>query len=187
MSALSANDLFYLYRAPSGELVVLGEHLEHVSRRHAAQLRRQSIGIVRQHYHRSLPQELTVEEIVGLPGRLLGLPDGNGHVAALLERAGLAGKSTLRPRALSGGEQQRVALCAALAKQPRLLLADEPTGELDAASRDAVIDVLFDVASAGSTAVLIVTHDPAVAARAHRTIHVRDGRLAAEGTERPVL
>src|SRR5919199_6204028 len=137
MSALYADDLFYLYRAangdiaalrglsfeladgeivaalgpsgsgkstllalaggflrPSGgELVVLGEHLERLSRRQAARLRRASIGIIRQHYHRSLPQELTVEEIVTLPSRFLSLPNTNGHVAALLAQAGLARKA----------------------------------------------------------------------------------------------
>jgi ABC-type lipoprotein export system ATPase subunit len=176
-------------RPSSGELVVLGEHLERTSRRDAALLRRRQIGIVRQHYHRALPHELTVEEIVALPSRLLGEHLGNErkYVAGLLARAGLSDRAGARPSELSGGEQQRVALCAALAKQPRLLLADEPTGELDAETRDEVVDLLIELTADTDAAALIVTHDPEVAARAQRTIHVRDGRLAAEGTDRPVL
>jgi ABC-type lipoprotein export system ATPase subunit len=233
MSALSARDLFYLYRAvsgdvaalrglsleiadgeivaalgpsgagkttflalaagfvrpSSGELTVLGERFDHASRRRAAATRRDRIGIVRQHYHEALPHELTVEEIVALPRRLLGgsRREASGQVAALLERAGLADRTGARPPELSGGEQQRVALCAALAKQPRLILADEPTGELDADARDTVVELLVDLTRAFGAAALIVTHDTRVAERADRTIHVRDGRLAAEGTDAPVL
>ena len=176
-------------RPSSGELVVLGEHLEQLSHRDAAELRRRRIGIVRQHYHRALPRELTVEEIVSLPIRLLKQDQASGrkHVSELIERAGLGQLATAHPAELSGGEQQRVALCAALAKKPELLLADEPTGELDAVARDAVVDLLVDLTRASGTAALIVTHDERVALRADRTIHVRDGRLAGEGTERPVL
>jgi ABC-type lipoprotein export system ATPase subunit len=176
-------------RPSSGELVVLDEHLERASSTEAAKLRRRQIGIVRQHYHRSLPHELTVEEIVALPGRLIGRDRRyeRTHVAELLERAGLGDRARAHARELSGGEQQRVALCAALAKRPQLLLADEPTGELDADTRDTIVDLLLELTRSAGAAALIVTHDPLVAERAHRTIHVRDGRLAAEGTERPVL
>jgi ABC-type lipoprotein export system ATPase subunit len=233
MSALSARDLFYLYRSASGdvaalrglsleiangevvaalgpsgagkttflalaagfvrpssgELTVLGERFDRVSQREAAATRRHQIGIVRQHYHQALPHELTVEEIVALPNRLLGQSPSrrDTHVAALLERAGLADRAKARPLELSGGEQQRVALCAALAKQPKFILADEPTGELDAETRDTVIDLLLDLTRAFGAAALIVTHDTHVAERTDRTIHVRDGRLAAEGTDAPVL
>jgi len=173
----------------SGELVVLGEHLGRASQRDVIRLRRRQIGILRQHYHRALPRELRVAEIVGMPGQLLGYDQRkeHGRVTELLERAGLADRAGAYPKELSGGEQQRVALCAALAKRPRLLLTDEPTGELDSVSREAVVSMLLDLTSQTGTAALIVTHDPYVAGRTHRTIHVRDGRLAAEGSDRPVL
>jgi ABC-type lipoprotein export system ATPase subunit len=230
MPAVRAHDLFYLYRAPhgdvaalrglslevgagelvsvlgpsgagkstlldlcagwtqpsSGELSVLGLDLERASPRRSMQLRRASIGIVRQHYHRTLPSELTVEEIVGLPLRLAGRAD-RPRVAALLRTAGLTARAHARPAELSGGEQQRVAVCAALARSPRLLLADEPTGELDARTSTTLVDLLLELCHEARAAALIVTHDPAVAARTQRTIHLRDGRLAAEGTTRPVL
>ena len=173
----------------SGELTVLGHRFERASARELARVRRTSIGIVRQHYHRALPRELTVEEIVALPLRLLGTygRDERRRVAELVRVAGLRARSRARPAELSGGEQQRVAVCAALAKHPRLLLADEPTGELDARSTATVIDLLLELVTATGAAALIVTHDPQVALRTSRTIHVRDGRLAAEGTARPLL
>jgi ABC-type lipoprotein export system ATPase subunit len=173
-------------RPSSGALSVLGVDFERASERRRRQLRRASIGIVRQHYDRTLPQELTVEEIVSLPLRLIGRPD-HRRVADLLGTAGLAARADARPVELSGGEQQRVAVCAALVRAPRLLLADEPTGELDARTSSSLIDLLLELCHQAHTAALIVTHDPAVAARTQRTIHLRDGRLAAEGTTRPVL
>ena len=169
-------------RPSSGTLTVLGTP----AAEEIAHLRRSSIGIVLQHYHRSLPRELTVEEVVGFPLRLLGRPDA-GRVASLLRAAGLTHRARAYPNELSGGEQQRVAVCAALAKRPRLLLADEPTGELDAQSTDAVVGLMLELLAEAGAAALIVTHDPAVAAATQRTIHIRDGRLAAEGTTRPVL
>jgi ABC-type lipoprotein export system ATPase subunit len=173
-------------RPSSGALNVLGVDLEHASQRRRAQLRRASIGIVRQHYDRTLPHELTVQEIVSLPLRLIGRPDQR-RVADLLRTAGLAARADARPVELSGGEQQRVAVCAALARSPRLLLADEPTGELDARTSTVLVELLLELCHQAHAAALIVTHDPAVAARTQRTIHLRDGRLAAEGTTRPVL
>src|SRR5438067_2411507 len=176
-------------RPSSGSLAVLGRPLEQLSERRAAALRRASIGIVRQHYHRALPRELTAEEIVGFPLRLLGRlgPEGRRRVAELLRDAGLAKRARARPAELSGGEQQRVAVCAALVKRPLLVLADEPTGELDAASTTAVVELLLGLARDAGAAALVVTHDAAVAGAVDRTIHIRDGRLAAEGMARPVL
>jgi ABC-type lipoprotein export system ATPase subunit len=176
-------------RPSSGGLHVLDRPLERASAHEVARLRRGSIGIVRQHYHRSLPRDLSVEEIVALPVRLLGRYGraDRGRTADLLRAAGLERRARARPVELSGGEQQRVAVCAALAKRPRLLLADEPTGELDAAASAAVVELLLGLAGEAGAAALIVTHDPEVALRTERTIHIRDGRLAAEGTARPVL
>jgi ABC-type lipoprotein export system ATPase subunit len=173
----------------SGELIVLGTPFGTLSHGKLARLRRRSIGLVRQHYHRALPAELTTEEIVALPLRLLGRygPPERRRVALLLRRAGLERQARSRPVELSGGEQQRVAVCAAVVKRPQLLLADEPTGELDARSTAAVIDLLLELVTESGAAALLVTHDPAVTLAAERTIHIRDGRLAAEGTTRPTL
>jgi ABC-type lipoprotein export system ATPase subunit len=173
----------------SGELRVLGRPLEHLSAGEAARLRREAIGIVRQHYHLALPRELAVEEIVALPVRLggrYGRP-ARRHVTSLLRAAGLEQRAGARPVELSGGEQQRVAVCAALAKRPRLVLADEPTGELDARAGAAVVDLLLGLVADAGAAALVVTHDPEIAHRTDRTIHIRDGRVAAEGATRPVL
>ena len=173
-------------RPSSGSLNVLGSAFGAISGRELSRVRRTSIGIVRQHYHLSLPHDLSVAEIVGMPLRLLGRSDP-ARVTALLRAAGLVERARARPAELSGGEQQRVAVCAALAKRPRLLLADEPTGELDAAATRTVVSLLLELTREAGAAALIVTHDPTVAAACARTIHIRDGRLAAEGTTRPVL
>jgi ABC-type lipoprotein export system ATPase subunit len=175
-----------LAQPSSGTLSVLDRPIERLPPREVAQLRRDSIGIVRQHYHLALPRELTVEEIVGLPLRLLGRDDPR-RVRTLLRAAGLERHARARSDELSGGEQQRVAVCASLAKQPRLLLADEPSGELDPVATTAVVELMRELAGDVGAAALVVTHDPAVADACARTIHIRDGRLAAEGGARPVL
>lgn len=176
-------------RPSSGQMCILGRQLEASSSRDLDRLRAEEIGIVRQHYHEVLPAELTAEEIVALPLQLAGrLADaGRERVTSLLEAAGLERRAGRRPAELSGGEQQRVAVCAALAKRPKLLLADEPTGELDAASSKQVVELMLALAAEEGSTVLIVTHDREVAQRTERTIHLRDGRLAAEGTDRPLL
>jgi ABC-type lipoprotein export system ATPase subunit len=178
-----------LVRPASGALDVLGLGADRASAGEFARLRRSSIGIVRQHYHLALPRELTAEEIVAFPLRLLGRGgrESRRSAAALLGAAGLSNRRAARPAELSGGQQQRVALCAALVKRPRLLLADEPTGELDADATSDVVALLIELAAEVGSAALIVTHDPEVALATQRTIHIRDGRLAAEGTTRPVL
>jgi ABC-type lipoprotein export system ATPase subunit len=176
-------------RPSSGNLSVLGHHFEQARPAELAAVRRRSIGIVRQHYHLSLPRELSAEEIVVLPLHLLGRRgrDERKRVTSLLRAAGLERRAGARPAELSGGEQQRVAVCAALAKRPQLLLADEPTGELDAAATKALVELMLELTAEAGAAALIVTHDPQVATATERTIHIRDGRLAAEGTARPVL
>jgi ABC-type lipoprotein export system ATPase subunit len=165
-------------RPSSGRLQVAGTAIEAAGARRLAALRRDHLGIVRQHFRRSLPEELTALEIVGLPLRLAGRTERRG-AAALLERAGLGDRLDARPPELSGGEQQRVAVCAALAKRPRVVLADEPTGELDARTSAAIVELLLELA--GDAAVLLVSHDLAVASRTDRIVHVRDGRVSAEG------
>ena len=178
-----------LAKPASGELAILGESVERAPTHEFTRLRRRAIGIVRQHYHRALPRELTAEEIVSLPLRLLGerARPARRRARELLAAAGLKERADARPVELSGGEQQRVAVCTALVKRPPLLLADEPTGELDPRNSAIVVELLLELAAESKTAALIVTHDPEVALRTERTIHIRDGRLAAEGTTRPVL
>jgi len=170
-------------RPSSGRLRVAGVAVESAGARRLATLRRDSLGLVHQHFHRSLPAELSVREIASLPLRLAGGLDraGRRRVDALLGSAGLADRAGARPEELSGGEQQRVAVCAALAKRPRVVLADEPTGELDRAASSAVVELMFELAGSDGAAVVIVTHDLRVAERADRMVHVRDGRVSAEG------
>ena len=176
-------------RPSSGEVCVLDIDVGSAGKAELARLRRRDIGVVKQHFHTALPAELTIEEIVGVPLRLLG---GSRKSVAdrsrrLLQLAGLHRRARAKPGELSGGEQQRVAICAALAKQPRLLLADEPTGELDSATSMVVLDLMLGLADDISATAVIVTHDDAVAERCARTIHIRDGRLAAEGITNPSL
>src|SRR5207248_8212685 len=103
----------------------------------------------------------------------------------LLERVGLLGKRNALPHELSGGEQQRIAVCAALAHRPRLLLADEPTGELDAATADLVYSLIGELAREHGCTTLIVSHDPESGRITDRVVHIRDGRLAGESAARP--
>ena len=171
-------------RPSSGRLRVDGLPIESASPRRLAHLRRTSLGIVTQHFHRSLPAELTAREIAALPLSLTGRLDDGGRRRArgLLRAAGLGDRLDARPGELSGGEQQRVAICAALVKRPRIVLADEPTGELDEPSSIAVVDLMFRLADELDASVVVVTHDLRVARRADRIVHVRDGRVSAEGS-----
>jgi ABC-type lipoprotein export system ATPase subunit len=176
-------------RPSSGDLRVLDTSIARARRATVARQRRAAVGIVRQHYHRTLPRELTVIDAVTMPLRLAGAYSRRDRdwAANLIARAGLAGRADAYPTELSGGEQQRVAVCAALAKRPKLVLADEPTGELDAVSTELVVALLLELSAEVGASALVVTHDPGVAAACDRTIHIRDGRLAAEGATSPVL
>jgi len=141
-----------------------------------SRLRLRRIGFVFQRFF-LLPM-LTAAENVELPQAEAGIAAGQRRARTrdLLDYVGLSGRASHRPSELSGGEMQRVAIARALANRPSLLLADEPTGELDQ-STGAQIVSLFDRLNADGTALVVVTHDPAVAARAKRTIHMRDGRV----------
>jgi energy-coupling factor transporter ATP-binding protein EcfA2 len=139
-------------------------------------------GIVDQHYDRALSPDLSCEQIVALQPALLGIPERERHARAgeLLARVGLAGAAGSRPDRLSGGERQRVAVCAALAHRPRLLLADEPSGELDAASAAGVYALIRELAHEAGTTVVLVSHDPGSVEIADRAVRIRDGRVAEE-------
>ena len=173
-----------LERPSAGRAVVdgleLGPAPGHVVARHRARV----VGYADQHDWRALSAELTAEELVALPLGLRGVEaaERSRRARALLERVDLLDRADARPAELSGGEQQRIALCAALAHSPRLLVADEPTGELDEATAAAVLDLLADLAREEGASALVVSHDPASASIADRVVHVRDGRVGEERT-----
>ena len=171
--------------APSAGLVrVHGVDLRRLRGRARDRFRAETIGYVDQHYSRLLAPELTVRQLVELPLALRGEApvERRARAGRLLERVGLGDRAGARPSELSGGEQQRVALCAALVHGPRLLLADEPTGELDAATAQGVYTLVRDLAREHGATALIVSHDIGSAAIADRMIQVRDGRVSAEGS-----
>ena len=171
-----------LQRPSAGLALVDGVDLGAARASVVARHRSRVIGYADQHYWRALSADLTAEELVALP---LGLR-GVGHderarrADELLERVGLLDRRSSRPGELSGGEQQRIALCAALAHGPALLVADEPTGELDETTARGVLDLLRELARDAGAAALVVSHDPASAEIADRVVQVRDGRVGEE-------
>jgi len=148
----------------------------------AGRFRSRAIGYADQHYWQALAGELTAREIVGVQLGLAGEARDRRDARAgeLLERVGLGARRDAHPRELSGGEQQRVALCAAVARRPQLLIADEPTGDLDAATAREVLDLIAELSREEGGTALVVSHDPASAERADRVVHVRDGRISGE-------
>ncbi len=173
-----------LERPSAGIAQVLGHDMAELRPRRAAALRARSLGIVDQHYHRSLPPELRCREIVGLQLAMLGVAaaERDRRAAELLERVGLTDAAESTPGRLSGGEQQRVAICAAVAHRPALLLADEPAGELDAANVEVAYRLIAELARDDGATVVLVSHDPAATTVADRTLHIRDGRLSDEAS-----
>ncbi|MCI4349837.1 MAG: ABC transporter ATP-binding protein [Thermoplasmata archaeon] len=145
--------------------------------RERARLRLSGVGFIFQRFH--LLPTLTAAENVELPLRAARRPgpERSARVAELLERVGLTGRAAAYPHELSGGEEQRAAVARALANGPGLLLADEPTGELDRANAQAVLDLLVEAHRETGAALVIVTHNPDVAARASRHVTMRDGRI----------
>ncbi len=164
-----------LERATRGDVNVAGRDLTGMSEDELARFRRGAIGIVFQAFH--LIPTMTALENVAVPLELAGHADAFEMAAAQLAAVGLAQRGEHYPGQLSGGEQQRVALARAFAPKPGLLLADEPTGNLDEATSEQVIDLLFAQSQALGTTLLLVTHDPAVVARCNRTVRLRDGRI----------
>jgi putative ABC transport system ATP-binding protein len=166
-----------LERATSGTALVLGEDVGALSEDALARLRGRSIGVVLQAFH--LLPTMTALQNVMVPMELAGAPQPLERARAELQAVGLGEREGHYPTQLSGGEQQRVAIARATAPAPKLLLADEPTGNLDAATGAKIIDLLFDRVAAAGAGLLVITHDPAVAERAARVIRIADGRLAA--------
>jgi putative ABC transport system ATP-binding protein len=168
-----------LDRPNAGELWLAGRRIDRLSERELARLRRHEVGFVFQAYH--LMDELTAQENVELPALLAGRSPGEARRRArqLLDQVGLAERADHLPSALSGGQRQRVAIARALANEPQLVLADEPTGNLDSAATLEVLR-LFEALHAAGLTLVIVTHDERIAATADRLISMRDGTFVDE-------
>lgn len=168
-----------LERTSGGSVEVDGLDFTTLDEDGLARARRGRIGIVLQAFH--LLPTMTALENVAVPMELAGIDDPFGRAAAELEAVGLGHRLTHYPSQLSGGEQQRVAIARAVAAGPKIIFADEPTGNLDGATGSAIIDLLFARRAAMEATLLIITHDPELAARCDRVISMHDGHVV-EGT-----
>jgi ABC-type lipoprotein export system ATPase subunit len=168
---------------PSAGIVrVLGRDISRMPARSRSRLRHELMGFLRQHTDIALSPDLRVRDAVALPLALRGMRrrESRKRIDELFEATALADRADAWPAELSGGERQRFALCAALAHRPALLFADEPTGELDDASADAIRALIVELVRTNGTSVVLVTHDPATAELADRTVLIRDGRITGD-------
>ena len=175
-----------LERSDSGRVEINKTDITAFSEDEMASFRGRNIGIVFQSFH--LIPNMSALENVAVPLELAGHPDAFRRAKEELEKVGLGERLTHFPGQLSGGEQQRVAIARALAPQPAILVADEPTGNLDVATGERISALLFDACRTRGMTLLLVTHDPQLAARCDRQIHMRSGRvegdlLSASGSE----
>ena len=161
----------------SGSVSLVGNELTQLDEEARARVRAAHVGFVFQSFQ--LLGSLTALENVMLPAELRGERGAEAEARAFLERVGLAERTHHYPRQLSGGEQQRVAIARAFAARPHVLFADEPTGNLDTATGQRIIDLLFDLNAATGTTLVLVTHDARLAARCDRRIEVAGGRRVA--------
>lgn len=168
-----------LERPTAGRVRALGHDLGAMDEDALARFRRGSMGVVFQSFH--LIPTMTALENVALPLELAGAADAFDRAEAELRAVGLGHRLDHVPAQLSGGEQQRVALARAVVSRPEILLADEPTGNLDAANGAAVMDLLFDLRDRHGATLIMVTHAPELAARCDRVVRLLDGRIAADG------
>jgi putative ABC transport system ATP-binding protein len=164
-----------LERATSGSVTIAGNDFTALSEDGLARARRGHIGIVLQAFH--LLPTMTSLENVAVPLELAGRDDAFATASAELEAVGLGHRLTHYPAQLSGGEQQRVAIARATAPGPDLIFADEPTGNLDAATGHAILDLLFERRAEAGATLLVITHDPALAARCERVLEMQDGKI----------
>ena len=171
-----------LERATSGRVTALGRDLTVLSEDQLALFRRDNMGVVFQSFH--LIPTMTALENVATPLELAGHRDAFGRARAELEAVGLGPRAHHYPAQLSGGEQQRVALARASAPRPKILLADEPTGNLDAATGAQIMELLFSLRDRHGATLVLVTHAPDLAARCDRTLGLRDGLLDADAPAR---
>jgi putative ABC transport system ATP-binding protein len=167
-----------LERPDRGSIVVDGQRIDAMGEDALARFRGRRIGIVFQSFH--LIPTMTALENVAAPLELAGAHDAFARAAAELALVGLSDRQSHYPAQLSGGEQQRVALARALAPRPSVIIADEPTGNLDEATGGAIIELLFAARARSGSTLVLVTHDPALAARCDRTLRMRSGHLEAE-------
>jgi len=170
-----------LERASGGSIHALGHDLTAMNEDALARFRRGHLGVVFQSFH--LIPTMTALENVATPLELSGARDAFDRAEAELEAVGLGHRSRHYPSQMSGGEQQRVALARASVTRPDILLADEPTGNLDGANGSAIMDLLFDLRDRHGATLVLVTHAPALAARCDRVIQLADGRIAPEARE----
>ncbi|MEM6623413.1 MAG: ABC transporter ATP-binding protein [Pseudomonadota bacterium] len=166
-----------LERATAGQVTVLGQDMTAANEDSLARLRRARLGVVFQAFH--LIPTMTAAENVRVPLEIAGADGAEETASEMLESVGLGRRADHYPAQLSGGEQQRVALARALAPSPALLLADEPTGNLDGRTGEAVSDLLFELAENNGVTLVLVTHSDALADRCARTVRLDDGRIAA--------
>ncbi|MBK8440298.1 MAG: ATP-binding cassette domain-containing protein [Rhodobacter sp.] len=166
-----------LERATGGKVMALGQDLGGMDEDALARFRRGNMGVVFQSFH--LIPTMTALENVAIPLELAAAPDAFARAEAELASVGLSHRMDHYPSQLSGGEQQRVALARAAAPRPAILLADEPTGNLDGVNGQAIMDLLFDLRDRHGATLVLVTHAPELAARCDRVIRLADGRLAA--------
>ena len=164
-----------LDRPTAGTIEVAGVEVTRLGEDALARFRRDTLGFVFQAFH--LIPTLTAAENVAVPLELATVPDAPARAATLLDEVGLAARGHHYPVQLSGGEQQRVAIARALALRPRILLADEPTGNLDSATGGGIIELLLGLNRERGSTLLLVTHDEALAGKADRVLRLRDGRL----------
>lgn len=165
----------------AGQVSLGGTAVESLSEDALALLRNRTVGFVFQFHH--LLREFSAVENVMMPLRIAGTPDrvARSRAEALLERVGLSARRTHRPSEMSGGEQQRTAVARALAVEPPLLLADEPSGNLDLHNAELLHDLFAGLARDLALGLVVVTHNPSLAARANRTLHMANGRLVNAG------
>ena len=164
-----------LERASSGEIEILGQVITEMSEDRLSKLRRNNVGVVFQSFH--LIPTLTALENVATPLEISFSKNPNKHAIMALDRVGLSHRADHYPSQLSGGEQQRVALARAYVSNPKILLADEPTGNLDEENTKAIVDLLFELKNQNNTTLFLVTHSRELAKKCDRIIKIRDGKL----------
>ena len=173
-----------LERPTGGKLSVAGRDLGGLDEDALARFRRQEVGIVFQAFH--LVPTMTALENVAVPLEFAGRRDAFDRAATALKDVGLGHRLEHYPGQLSGGEQQRVALARAVVAEPRLILADEPTGNLDRTTGAVVMDLLFDLRARMGTTLLLITHDPLLAERCERQVRIEDGRIVSDTATVPL-
>jgi putative ABC transport system ATP-binding protein len=170
-----------LDRPSHGQVWIDGREISTATEDALAPLRNRAIGFVFQSFH--LVPAMTALENIMFPAELMKVPDAEARARELLDTVGLSSRVDNLPSQLSGGEKQRVALCRAMINRPKLLFADEPTGNLDSTNGELVLDQLLTLQKTHAVTLILVTHNPGIAAAAHRVITLADGRLRHQSGE----